>query len=122
MDYDIPQYLKHKVTAYHFRYNQKNKHSCLVVCSCGWKDKIFRSSFKLKLKEYRCFFFGHKWGKDYLKWSVGPAGFEENDADAFGRYKQCSYCYKCNNIDASVSQLAEEPDSSPGQCEFESHR
>lgn len=104
MALDKKLYVKHKLTAEHWRRNRKPRSTVLGICSCGWKNKLFRSSLRTRARKVMCVF-GHKW-EDPEPIEVGPV-YEENGEWVSGidrgegytfHMRQCERCYKVEEV------------------------
>lgn len=91
-------YIKHKLTAYHYRKDKKEPYS-LAICSCGWNCSSFRRRKRqTKLRGLRklCWLRGHKWG-EWDAVEAGPLDFEDGEGIIVGWYRQCDRCWNCEN-------------------------
>lgn len=88
-------YLRHKLTAYHWRYDRR-KSTSLAICTCGWNCRAFRPGVKLRLKGLVCRVIGHNLGEVETA-EAGPIDFEEGEGDVMWRFRQCERCYQCVN-------------------------
>lgn len=89
-------WVKHKLTAYHWRYDRGDGPAALAICECGWKCRLFRKSPRDHLRRVHCLLRGHDWGESEPV-LVGPAGAPDEEMTLIAMQRQCDRCWKCES-------------------------
>lgn len=96
------KYLKHKLTAYHFRRNRGDRSTVLAICDCGWKCRPFRKKLGDLTRQMKCIR-GHDWdnwdpietGEIYEENGEYKSTIDDGEGYVLGSMRQCERCYKC---------------------------
>lgn len=93
--------LRHRLTAHHLRDRlSRSKASRIAICSCGWRDPLFRPGLEQRLRRLACLVLGgHRWGEPETA-GFGPVGYDAEDPAAPDpemewQMRQCERCWEC---------------------------